>query len=643
MDNPDKIWVIVCKNIDTGEVHVFREPTGSLAERERFTEYARKVECWIGHNLIDFDYPVICSLTDYRPSWSDPFDHLCDTLILSKLADYSRADGHSIEAYGHSFGLEKIDFTDFTEYSQELEDYCKRDVEICERIFRKHERMVLDHSWKSAVDLEQRFQDVVTGLRTNGFAFNISRARTLLARVSSELAVLDLDIKGAYPDREVVIREFTPKLTKFGTISKTSVPRSLWDRIHEYEAGNTYPVTRIVPFNPSSHKQIVDILHDAGWRPVDKTSSHIEAEREVNRLKYHPHNQDDTERIEKLKERLKHLGIYGFKVNEANITTLPDSAPAPARLLAKRILLESRRRTLTEWLELVQPDGRIHGKFIGIGAWTQRMAHQSPNTANIPNEFDISGKKKLLGKEMRALWQAPKGRLLVGVDAEGIQLRIFAHYINDPEFTKALVEGKKDDKTDPHSLNQRILGNLCKSRAAAKRFIYALLLGAGLWKLSQILECSETECREALERLLQRYSGWKSLREEVIPKDANRGWFTGLDGRKVQIPGTTVGERKHLAMSGYLQNGEAIVMKRATLKWHHLLKEESAILVNFVHDEWQTECPNDVDCALRIARLQSASLETVGRELGLRCPLAGSYWNEEAKDYTIATNWSKTH
>ena len=81
---------------------------------------------------------------------------------------------------------------------------------------------------------------------------------------------------------------------------------------------------------------------------------------------------------------------------------------------------------------------------------------------NIPNEFDTQGNKKLFGKEMQALWTAPRNRLLVGVDAEGIQLRIFAHLINEPEFTEALVNGKKEDKSDPHSLNQRILGDACK-------------------------------------------------------------------------------------------------------------------------------------------------------------------------------------
>jgi len=244
---------------------------------------------------------------------------------------------------------------------------------------------------------------------------------------------------------------------------------------------------------------------------------------------------------------------------------------------------------------------------------------------------------------MRSLWISPKRRLLVGVDAEGIQLRIFAHYINDEEFTDALVKGKKSDKTDPHSLNARILGRVCKSRAAAKRFIYALLLGAGIGKLSQVLECSETDTKEALDHLLKRYTGWAQLKENDIPRDGKRGYFIGLDGRQVPIPGTTKSEREHLAMSGYLQNGEAVCMKLATTLFFDKLKEYDAKLVNLVHDEWQSECPNTMAVATRLAAFQSECLKMAGEKLGLQCPLAGSYYNDDLRDYTIGTNWSATH
>lgn len=96
-------------------------------------------------------------------------------------------------------------------------------------------------------------------------------------------------------------------------------------------------------------------------------------------------------------------------------------------------------------------------------------------------------------------------------------------------------------------------------------------------------------------------------------------------------------------MSGYLQNGEAVAMKLATLKWWPALKEYNAKIVNFVHDEWQVEVPNDVSVAMKIAEMMANSLKEVGEDLKLKCPLAGSYYNDDLKDYTIGTKWSVTH
>lgn len=633
--DPTRIWVVVCKDIDTNQYHIFREKENL----DILKEFLDNTTLVIGHNILGYDLQVLNTLL----SIDIPLHKILDTLIVSKLVDYPR-QGHSIEDYGIEFNLEKGKFFDFSKYSKLMEDYCIRDVDICHRIYNKYRRYIDHPDHRDSITLEHSFQLVVNQLHTNGFAFNVKKAEGLLEKITGELAVLDEQILSAFPPREVLIREFTPKATRFGTISKTSVPRSLWGNIADYTVGGVYRHTRYEPFNPSSHKQIIAVLNEAGWKPVDKTKTHLETERELQRLKYNKYRDTELDiRLKELDNKLQELRITGWKVNEENLDTLPASAPPPSRLLAKRIMLESRRRTLTEWLDLVSSDSRIHGKFYGLGAWTHRMAHQNPNTANIPNEFDTAGKKKLYGKELRSLWCAPKNRLLVGVDAEGIQLRIFAHYINDPEFTQALVTGKKEDKSDPHSLNQKILGPVCKTRAAAKRYIYALLLGAGTGKLTEILGCTTHEADEAFQRLIRRYEGFARLKETRIPADARRGYFSGLDGRLVRIPGDTVGARRHLCMSGYLQNGEAVVMKRATLKWHDKLKDYDAKLVNFVHDEWQTEAPNNLDICLKIAKMQAESLEEVGRELNLLCPLAGSYWNDDDKDYTIATNWSKTH
>jgi len=292
----------------------------------------------------------------------------------------------------------------------------------------------------------------------------------------------------------------------------------------------------------------------------------------------------------------------------------------------------------------VLDDGRIHGKFYGIGAWTHRMAHQKPNTANIPNEFNVhDGSKKLYGKDMRSMWIAPKRRLLVGVDAEGIQLRIFAHYINDPDLTNAIVNGKKSDKSDPHSFNQRVFGSCCKTRQASKHSLYAIFFGGGPGKIAEIMGSTKDEAEEAINRLIQRYPGLSKLQREQFPIDAKRGYFIGLDGRRVPIPGASRRDREHLCMSGYLQNGEAIVMKMATLEFIEEIKDDKAFLVDLVHDEWQVECPNTMETAIRVAATMGRSLETTGQRLKLNCPLAGSYWNDDKNDYTIGTNWSVTH
>lgn len=641
LENPSKIWIVACKDIDTGDFHIFRCITDDEGELERFRQFSRLVTHWVGHNILGYDIPVLSRLHDI----DIPVDKCSDTLVVSKLVNYSRAGGHSLEQYGIELGFEKIKFSDFTRYSKEMEDYCVRDVELSCRVYVLYHRVFNSSSWNSAVRTEQEFQIIVNTLHNNGFGFDIRNAERLLENVTAQLKQLDEEIAEQFPPKLKPIREITPKVTKHGTLSKSDFRWVEGGDLSEFNGG---PFTRCTwtAFNPSSHKQLIEVLHEAGWKPVDKTQTRIELERTLQRARYNSNNSNSLD-IQDIHAKLLRLEIYGWKINENNLNTLPEDAPSPARSLAKRILLESRRRTLTEWLGLLRPEtSRIHGKFYGIGAWTHRMAHQNPNTANIPTGA------KLYGDEMRALWVAPKNRLLVGVDAEGIQLRIFAHYIDDPEFTDSLVKGKKDDKTDPHSLNQRILGSVCRDRQTAKRFIYALLLGAGIGKLAEILGCKRPEAEDALSRLLRRYTGFAKLKKEVIPRDGKRGSFIGLDGREVPIPGNTERDRTHLAMSGYLQNGEAVVMKRASLHfWNQMVSaeeilskiKEKLLLVNFVHDEWQTEVPNNMAVALKVAELQADSLRIVGEQLGLKCPLAGSYWNEDHKDFTIGTNWSKTH
>lgn len=765
LENPTKIWVIVTKDIDTGAVNVYRNLTEDVRELESFKAIWDQHPTWIGHNVLGWDFPHLGRLL--RLNLTDIDDRTIDTLVLSKLVDYPREGGHSIEDYGVEFGFEKLAFTDFSKLSEEMVTYCTRDVEISEKIFLKYRKVINDPRWKLAIRTEHQFQwRAINAMKNNGFAFDTKKCTKLLDKVTKELEVLDGEIN-KFPDRVVFLREVTPTLTKFGTFNRINFGFEKNGDLSKYNGG---PFSRIEyqSFNPASVKQVVDLLWSAGWKPEDRTKTAVTVDREIPRA--------DPSSLEGLLKKKEKFKKYGWKINEFNLNTLPTSAPPAARTIARRILVEARRRTLTEWLNLIctvikiektnfgetgiveqwtptshgekekaisqrkdievcqsnlekKKDGentsniltdyrskkliewlkskkvnasfvkenvnfvwitvtgpgsyaacsaalatwpsvgmkqgevkstvtstRIHGSFQGLGAWSHRMAHQKPNMANIPNSTDLAGRPRFLGAEMRALFIAPPKRLLVGVDAAAIQLRIFAHYIDDAAFTKSLVEGKKEDKSDPHSLNKTVIGRVCKSRAASKRYIFALLLGAGTSKLAEILECSNADADASLQKIMERYTGFTDLKQSIIPADAKRGWFYGLDGRKVRIPGNTANDRRHLAMSGYLQNGEAVVMKMATLFWIKYLEEEFAkpewnwvnrntvwMLVNLVHDEWQTECPNYMEVALKIAELQDKSLHDVGVMLHLKCPLAGSYRDEDRNDFTIGVNWRQTH
>lgn len=330
---------------------------------------------------------------------------------------------------------------------------------------------------------------------------------------------------------------------------------------------------------------------------------------------------------------------YGWKCSEENLKTLPESAPKEAHDLTKWLTLEGRRSSLEEWLGAFDVNTeRIHGKFWHIGAWTQRMSHSSPNFANIPAIYDGTPKtgveliKAKYDAKLRSLFQSDG--FLVGCDAEGIQLRILCHYMKSAAYRDAIVSGDKALGTDIHSVNKRALGSICKSRDDAKTFIYAWLLGAGIAKVASILGCSMSEAKTAINNFLDALPELKRVKTIDIPRDVSRGYFIGLDGRKVKCSSA------HLMLAGYLQNGEAVMMKHATVGdngwyWKALASGIPFRLVNLVHDEWQVEVLSSKEDADRIGQMMCDSLEDVYKQFDLFCPLSGSY--------KVGRNWEDTH
>lgn len=631
LENPDRLWLVVCKDISTGKVYVFREPDHNPKE---FAEFAKKVDVWIGHNFLGFDYHNINRLC---PDVSINPDAVIDTLVVSRLVDFNRDGGHSLAAYGEELGFPKIDFSDWSRLSEEMVTYGIQDVELNYRVYLRQRPFIESPIWKSALRTEHSMVLVCNDMHNNGFYFDVEKAKELLTTVTKRTQELYDEIIAAFPPKLKFIREVTPKATKFGTLNRSDFRWLLKDGAGDltpYSAGASFSLCEWVPFNPGSTVQVVERLNASGWRPLEKTKGHFLAQREYER----DPSPENEARLEKFRET-------GWSITEANLATLPDSAPPAAKSLANYLLWSSRRRLLEDWFSQLKPDNRIHGTFNHIGAWTQRMSHSEPNLANIPTEKpQDTDEIKELNSTLRSLFCVPKDRLLIGVDADSIQLRVLAHYMEDPRFTEALIRGDKTEGTDLHSLNAKALGAPCKGRRDAKTFIYAWLLGAGVARVAEILDCSYEEAKEARENFLRYYPGLQALREVVIPKDARNGYFKGLDGRFVVCYGSKEDQRRHYMLGGYLQNGESIIMKRACLLWRSRLTKEKIPFwqVNFVHDEWQTETVNDLETAKYIADVQADSIRIVGEELGLKCPMAGSILNSH-EELAIGPNWRVTH
>jgi DNA polymerase-1 len=643
---PTKIHLIICKDIDNDTVRTFK---GS--NLGQFVPFVHDVDLWVGHNFLGYDLPALNRLMGV----DIPVSRCVDTLVLSRLFEglLTGKKPHSIEAWGSRLGKQKAgaDIKDWSVLTPEMEERCVSDVEINYLLFKKWERFLSSERWKSAIETEHFIAYLCRSeLHENGFAFDYDGAVALKTIIDKELVILDDALRQAWPARSVLVRECCPKATKFGTINRSSVPRGT-DDLTAFTVGAPFSVIEFVSFNPASSTQRIERLNEAGWRPTEKTKGHKEAEKELREIQRRKKKTaTDVASISELNSRLQKYQTFGWAVNEENLKTLPDTAPAAAHTLVRRLLLGNRSSTLHSWITACHEDGRIHGSFAGIGAWTQRMSHSNPNQGNIPKFDSKQPAKTPYSDKMRSLWKSGPNRLLVGVDAESIQLRIFGHYINDKEFISALLEGRKEDGTDPHSVNWRALGSPCKSRDDAKTFIYAFLLGAGLEKVASILGCSKEEAAVAIENFVARYPGLAYLKEEVIPYDAARGYFEGFDGRLVRIFGDDVDSRRHFTLAGYLQNGEAVIMKRAVQIWYPKLKAEKVPFwwVNFVHDEYQTETVEDYEIAKYVATTQADAIRQVGSDLGLNCPMAGSVLSDhgtliDGRKWAIGKDWMVTH
>ena len=326
-------------------------------------------------------------------------------------------------------------------------------------------------------------------------------------------------------------------------------------------------------FNPASRQQISKRLQAVGWRPKKYT--------------------------EKGSVIVDESVLRGVNIPEA-------------KLICEYLLLQKRLSQVTSWIEAVSDKHRVHGKVITNGAVTGRMTHHSPNLAQIPSVHAE------YGSECREQWIVDPGYKLVGIDASGLELRMLAHYMEDEEYTKEVVDG------DIHTKNQLAAG--LDTRAKAKTFIYAFLYGAGAKKIGSITGTNGTVI---IDKFMKNVPALAKLKEKIAVNLRNKGSLPGLDGRRLFI------RSEHAALNTLLQGAGAVVMKKALVIFDKYIKlhELDAHFVANVHDEWQLEVKEEE--AKLVGKLGVKAIVEAGKALRLNCPLDG--------EYKVGDNWKQTH
>ncbi len=559
--NPDKIFCIVTADVDSGQSKSYTPDMINQFNLDGVQEI-------IGHNILGYDIPVLERLLALDFSNIK----LTDTLVLSRLFNPVRDGGHSLASWGQRLGYPKGDHTDFTQFTDEMLEYCERDVQVNVKTYKKL-MIEADGFSEESIQLEMDVHKIINEQSRTGWLLDEYKALDLLAELKEKKMELEDKVHERFTPLPIWVEKNYPKnpYKKDGT--KAAVLLRHEEAGYHYNKAGSYGRTEYPEFNLGSRQQIGRYLMHYGWQPKEFTQTGLP------------------------------------KVDEKVL----ESVEIPeAQLIAQYLLVQKRIAQVQSWVEAVENDGRVHGYVNPIGAQTNRMSHSSPNLAQVPASYSP------YGKECRQCWTVPKGYKLVGCDAAGLELRMLASYMNDEAYTNEVING------DIHTANQIAAG--LPDRSQAKVFIYGFLYGAGDAKIGEIVGGTAKEGKRLKKKFLDAIPALKRLREQVI-KAAGRGYIKGLDRRKVWI------KEDYSALNYLLQSAGAIVMKKALVILDQQAKERNLDykFVGNIHDEFQTEVAEEH--ADEFGKLAVNAIIEAGVQLNMKCPLDGEYkigtdWSE---------------
>jgi len=272
---------------------------------------------------------------------------------------------------------------------------------------------------------------------------------------------------------------------------------------------------------------------------------------------------------------------------------IKDAHPIVENILNYRMLEKLRSTYLEPLPKLVDKNARLHTHFNQLATATGRLSSSKPNLQNIP----IRGK---YGPRMRACFTASEGNLLAAADYSQIELRVLAHFSQDP----ALLEAFRNDE-DIHTRTAALLTDkspeevLPDERRNAKTINFGLIYGMGVQKLARELKIKQTEAKEFTERYFEKLSTLKAYYDTIVSDAQEHGFVTTLAGRRRLLPELhskntmLASEARRQAVNTVIQGTAADIIKMAMVAAHtdKQLAALGAKLILQVHDELIVEAP----------------------------------------------------
>ena len=320
----------------------------------------------------------------------------------------------------------------------------------------------------------------------------------------------------------------------------------------------------------------------------------------------------------------------GWSTNADILEKLIGKHPIIGDILEYRMLTKLKSTYADGLLKVISADGRIHTNFRMTVTATGRLSSTEPNLQNIPV-------RRELGAQIRRMFVAAPGCVLVDADYSQIELRLLAHISGDETMQNAFKSGE-----DIHAVTASQVFGLPLSevtpaqRSSAKAVNFGIVYGISAFSLAQDIKVSPAEARAYIDAYMQKYHGVREYMDRVIAEAKERGYVETLFGRRRPVPELkasnfntrSFGER--VARNMPIQGTAADIIKLAMVNVRRRLRAEGleARLILQVHDELIAECPERE--AERVAALLEEEME---RAVTLSVPLtaeahSGHSWAE---------------